>query len=114
MTATLRVSGLSASHGERTLFSGLDLVLSPGDVVGLIGANGSGKSTLLGLLAGAGRTPVDGDATGEAGVAVEGTILLIPTDATVGIWPRRRSAYPARRCWTSWYAGLVSRRRSGR
>jgi ATPase subunit of ABC transporter with duplicated ATPase domains len=33
------------------LFSDLDLVLSPGDVVGLIGANGSGKSTLLGLLA---------------------------------------------------------------
>ena len=29
------------------LFTGLDLVVAPGDVVGLVGANGAGKSTLL-------------------------------------------------------------------
>ena len=44
--------GLEAAHGDRLLFSGLDLVTGPGDVVGLVGANGAGKSTLLRLLAG--------------------------------------------------------------
>ena len=38
--------------GERLLFRDLDLVLSPGSRVGLIGPNGSGKTTLIRLLAG--------------------------------------------------------------
>ena len=43
---------LAAGHGDRVLFAGLDLVVAPGDVVGLVGANGAGKSTLLRTLAG--------------------------------------------------------------
>lgn len=52
MTATLVAKNLAAGHAERSLFSGLDLVVAPGDVVGLVGVNGAGKSTLLRLLAG--------------------------------------------------------------
>ncbi|ACU71134.1 ABC transporter related [Catenulispora acidiphila DSM 44928] len=52
MSATLVAKELTAGHGDRVLFSGLDLVVSPGDVVGLVGVNGAGKSTLLRLLAG--------------------------------------------------------------
>src|SRR4051812_12615597 len=52
MSATLVARNLAAGHGDRALFSGLDLVVAPGDVVGLVGANGAGKSTLLRLLAG--------------------------------------------------------------
>jgi ATPase subunit of ABC transporter with duplicated ATPase domains len=48
--ATLVARGLAAAYGDRQLFSGLDLVVGPGDVVGLVGANGAGKSTLLRLL----------------------------------------------------------------
>ncbi len=44
--------GLEKAYGARRLVSGLDLVLSPGLRLGLLGANGSGKSTLLRLLAG--------------------------------------------------------------
>jgi ATP-binding cassette subfamily F protein uup len=44
------VEGLAKSYGERTIVRGLDLVLSPGTRLGLLGANGSGKSTLLRLL----------------------------------------------------------------
>jgi ATPase subunit of ABC transporter with duplicated ATPase domains len=50
--STLTARGLGAGHGGRQLFSGLDLTIAPGDVVGLVGANGAGKSTLLRLLAG--------------------------------------------------------------
>ncbi|NCL77863.1 ATP-binding cassette domain-containing protein [Rhodococcus sp. YH1] len=72
MTATLRISGLSASRGERTLFTDLSLTVAPGDVIGLVGANGAGKSTLLTTLAGVGTADVTG------------TVVLSPPDATVG------------------------------
>ena len=40
VTAQLVVKSLEASHGSRVLFSGLDLVVAPGDVIGLLGPNG--------------------------------------------------------------------------
>lgn len=72
MSATLHADDVSAARGERTLFTGLDLVVAPGDVIGLVGANGAGKSTLLSILSG--HTTAD----------VEGTVTLSPPDATVG------------------------------
>jgi ABC transport system ATP-binding/permease protein len=44
--------GLTKSLGGRRLISGLDLVITPGTRVGLIGPNGSGKTTLLNVLSG--------------------------------------------------------------
>jgi len=46
------VEGLEKRFGDRAVVRGLDLVLSPGLRLGLVGANGSGKTTLLRLLAG--------------------------------------------------------------
>ncbi len=43
---------LSKTLGGRELFAGLDLVLTPGLKLGLVGENGSGKTTLLRLLMG--------------------------------------------------------------
>ncbi len=48
----LRLEGISKSFGDRALFSGVDLTISAGDRVGLVGPNGTGKSTLLGIAAG--------------------------------------------------------------
>src|SRR2546427_406236 len=48
----LAARGLTKSLGGRQLVSHLDLVISPGTRVGLIGPNGSGKTTLLNLLPG--------------------------------------------------------------
>ncbi|WP_433713568.1 ABC-F family ATP-binding cassette domain-containing protein [Nocardia sp. CA-084685] len=70
VSTTLHARGLSAGHGERTLFDDLDFTLAPGDVIGLVGMNGAGKSTLLRMLANR-STPT-------------GTITLSPPDATVG------------------------------
>ncbi|WP_309114955.1 ABC-F family ATP-binding cassette domain-containing protein [Saccharothrix sp.] len=81
MSATLVAKGLAAGHGDRVLFSGLDLVVAPGDVVGLVGANGAGKSTLLRTLAG--LLPAD-----------EGVIRLSPTTATVGHLPQEPERRP--------------------
>jgi ATP-binding cassette subfamily F protein uup len=45
--------GLAKSYGERQLFSGLDILLSPSSRVGLLGRNGCGKSTVMQILAAA-------------------------------------------------------------
>ncbi|MEU7594570.1 ABC-F family ATP-binding cassette domain-containing protein [Streptomyces sp. NPDC039022] len=79
--ATLVAKSLAAGHGERVLFSGLDLVVAPGDVIGLVGANGAGKSTLLRLLAGL-DTPE------------EGRLTLSPPTATVGHLPQEPDRRP--------------------
>ncbi|RSS74048.1 ABC-F family ATP-binding cassette domain-containing protein [Streptomyces sp. WAC06614] len=81
MTATLVAKDLAAAHGERTLFAGLDLVVAPGDVIGLVGVNGAGKSTLLRLLAG-----LDTPETGE--------LRLSPPAATVGHLPQEPERRP--------------------
>jgi ATP-binding cassette subfamily F protein uup len=43
--------GLAKSYEGRTLFSALDITLSPGSRIGLLGRNGCGKSTLMQILA---------------------------------------------------------------
>ena len=48
----LEAKGISKSYGGRRIFSGLDLLLTPGTRVGLLGPNGCGKSTLIRALLG--------------------------------------------------------------
>ena len=45
--------GIAKSYGGRTLFRELDIILSPGSRLGLLGRNGCGKSTLMKILVGA-------------------------------------------------------------
>ncbi|MGH7315640.1 MAG: ABC-F family ATP-binding cassette domain-containing protein [Candidatus Rokuibacteriota bacterium] len=49
----LTARGLAKSLGGRLLVQGLDLIITPGTRIGLMGPNGSGKTTLLSMLAGA-------------------------------------------------------------
>jgi ATP-binding cassette subfamily F protein uup len=44
--------GIAKSMGGRRLFSGLEVELSPGTRLGILGNNGSGKTTLMRVLAG--------------------------------------------------------------
>ncbi len=48
----IEVQGLTKALGGKTLFHDLDLVLSPGMRLGLVGLNGTGKTSLLRLLTG--------------------------------------------------------------
>ncbi|XOF34889.1 MAG: ABC-F family ATP-binding cassette domain-containing protein [Candidatus Electrothrix sp. YB6] len=50
----LVADGISKGFDGRTLFADLDLTLSPGTRLGLLGRNGCGKSTLMQILAAAG------------------------------------------------------------
>ncbi len=75
MTGTLVAKDLAGGHGPRTLFESLNLTVSPGDVVGVVGANGAGKSTLLRLLAG-------------ESAPMAGRVSTAPSDAFVGWLPQ--------------------------
>ncbi|MFC0096208.1 ABC-F family ATP-binding cassette domain-containing protein [Micromonospora marina] len=81
MSATLIAKDLTAGHGDRLLFEDLDLVVAPGDVVGLVGVNGAGKSTLLRTLAG--LAPRE-----------RGSVALSPPTATVGYLPQEPERRP--------------------
>ncbi len=81
MSAILAARGLEAAHGDRVLFAGLDLVVGPGDVIGLVGVNGAGKSTLLRVLAGL-----------RAGQA--GTVTVSPPGASIGYLPQEPDRRP--------------------
>jgi ATPase subunit of ABC transporter with duplicated ATPase domains len=81
VSATLVARGLAAGHGARVLFSDLDLVVAPGDVVGLVGVNGAGKSTLLRTLAG--ELPAE-----------SGSVTVSPPTATLGYLPQEHERRP--------------------
>jgi ATPase subunit of ABC transporter with duplicated ATPase domains len=82
MSATVVARGLAAAHGDRSLFCDLDLVVGPGDVIGLVGANGAGKSTLLQVLAG-------------VRAADAGTVTISPPAAMIGYLPQEPDRRPA-------------------
>ncbi len=48
----ISVNNVSLQYGQRKLFAGVNIVFTPGNCYGLIGANGSGKSTFLKILSG--------------------------------------------------------------
>ena len=74
--------GATRRRGGRTIVGGLDLVLTPGTRLGLLGPNGSGKTTLLRLLAG--QDPPD-----------EGTVTHAP-GLRVVVFDQHRSLEPGR------------------
>ncbi|QDQ98243.1 metal ABC transporter ATP-binding protein [Tomitella fengzijianii] len=48
----LALRGAGLGFGDRTLWSGLDLTVHPGEFIAVLGPNGSGKSSLLKVLLG--------------------------------------------------------------
>jgi ATPase subunit of ABC transporter with duplicated ATPase domains len=79
MPASLFARDLTVTRGALDVLSHVDLTLSPGGCVGVIGPNGIGKSTLLQALAGR---------LADATTAVEGSIVSAPASATVGYLPQ--------------------------
>ncbi|WP_374683243.1 ABC transporter ATP-binding protein [Accumulibacter sp.] len=76
MPAAIEISGLTKRYGEGDAavdaLKGVDMIVQPGEVVGLIGPSGSGKSTLLKCLGAviepsAGRMALAGEAIYDNG-----------------------------------------------
>ena len=76
----VELHGMADGYDDHLLFHGVDLLLGPGDRLGVVGINGSGKSTLLDLLAGR-RQP-------RAGRVVRGSTVR------VGYYDQRASELP--------------------
>src|SRR5690625_4761369 len=76
--ATFTTRALDLERGGRTVLRSIDLELTPGEVVAVVGTNGGSRSSLRGVLAGdlrptAGDPLVDGTDLGSwSAVAVAG------------------------------------------
>lgn len=82
----LEAEGIGKSYGERTLFSNLDLILSPGSRLGLLGKNGCGKSTLMQIIA--------ASATSQGFRPDTGTVTTAPKVRIVSFDQKRESIDP--------------------
>src|SRR5947208_2547054 len=79
--AAVALGGLRKRFGEVRAVDGIDLMISPGEVVALLGPNGAGKSTTVDMLLGlstpdAGTISVFGKTPREAVVAGQISAML--------------------------------------
>ncbi|MET9629686.1 ABC transporter ATP-binding protein [Lentzea sp. NPDC006480] len=90
--AAVALSGLRKRFGEVRAVDGIDLVISPGEVVALLGPNGAGKSTTVDMLLGLstpdggsisvfGKSPREAVVAGQISAMLQSGALL--DDATV-------------------------------
>ncbi len=56
----VRFDKVAVGYGDKTILSGLRLLIAPGERIGLLGPNGAGKSTLVQTIAGQ-LAPLSGD-----------------------------------------------------
>lgn len=52
MTPILECNGLSKRYGTKEALKNINLIIQPGQIIGLLGPNGSGKTTLIKLING--------------------------------------------------------------
>jgi macrolide transport system ATP-binding/permease protein len=81
--AHLSASGLHVARGGRPVLTGVDLTVSAGDRLGVVGENGRGKTTLLQVLAGT-LVPDAGSVQRAGTVGVADQEIPVPADRSVG------------------------------
>ena len=87
----IQLEGLGKSFGHNVVLRQVDLAISRGTVVGLMGTNGSGKSTLIKCLLGllrrsAGSSRVFGDDSWSLSAATKGRLGYVPQDVRLYPW----------------------------
>jgi len=65
----LSLANIYVQYGERVLLDKINLVIKPGERVGLVGRNGAGKSTILKIIAGE-MTPQEGNVVTPSGFSI--------------------------------------------
>ncbi|WP_460806293.1 ABC transporter ATP-binding protein [Micromonospora zhanjiangensis] len=86
----LEIEGVSKKYGDHEVLIGVDLVVQPGQILGLLGANGAGKTTLVSIAAGlrtadAGRVRIAG---------VDAVSNPREAQSHMGIAPQELGIYP--------------------
>ncbi|WP_431925471.1 ABC-F family ATP-binding cassette domain-containing protein [Nonomuraea jabiensis] len=81
--AHLKTIDLHLARGGRPVLTGVDLTVSPGDRLGVVGENGRGKTTLLQVLAGT-LVPDSGTVHRAGSIGVADQEIPIALDRTVG------------------------------
>ena len=101
MTEVLRIEGLEKSFGDLAVLRGIDLTVSRGETVVVLGASGSGKSTLLRCvnfmeIPTAGRIALQGEPVGREanGRVVYAERELTPLRARVGMVFQHFNLFP--------------------
>ena len=88
MAELLRCENLTKSYGDTVALKGINLTLTNGKLIGLLGPNGSGKTTLIKLINGL-LTPTSGEiyVTGEhPGVATKSRVAYLPDNSYLNSW----------------------------
>lgn len=83
------ISGVAKSFGDQQLFTGIDITISSGEKVALIGRNGSGKSTLLKIITGL-EEPDQGT------LVISGSVAMLQQHGHAGRGTVLDSVVPAR------------------
>ncbi|MET1087399.1 MAG: ABC-F family ATP-binding cassette domain-containing protein [Arthrobacter sp.] len=83
MTEHLNLSGVSHGYGDRLLLDNVNLIITAGEHVAVVGENGAGKSPLLRILAGHER-PQEGTVTIPGRVGYLAQTHGLPESFTVG------------------------------
>lgn len=99
----LEIQSLFVSYGERPVLQGVDLSISAGEILALIGPNGSGKTTLVRAISGLIK-PL----SGKMLVAGRDLARLTPAQRArlIAVVPQARSLPPA---FTTWETVLLGR-----
>ncbi len=88
MTELLRCENLTKSYGNTVALKGINLTLTNGKIIGLLGPNGSGKTTLIKLINGL-LTPTSGQlfVTGDKpGVETKSRVAYLPDNSYLNSW----------------------------
>lgn len=91
--ATLSITGLSKAFGTHQVLSNVDLNVSSGELVAILGASGSGKTTLLRLICGFERADAGTIRIGED-IAVDRHRHLLPEKRRVGYVAQEGALFP--------------------
>jgi urea transport system ATP-binding protein len=111
MSALLQLTGIETYIGGSHILRGVDLEVSPGEVVALMGRNGVGKTTTLKSITGvlsvrAGTITLDGK-------AIEKLAIDVRARAGIGYVPQGRDIFPHLTVEENLQVGLVVHNRKG-
>ena len=95
-TGLVAAEALSVRYGGRAVLAGVDLTVSPGEIVTIVGPNGSGKSTLLHALIGT-VAPSAGRVRRKPGLRIGYVPQRLKLDARMPMTVERFLALPERR-----------------